>query len=88
MSRPPPTRRRGGHVRHRGTLAEKYFHEIIGIDLDGRAVSAPLIEPSGSSFTSFGGRKQISGDFNKTTAEELAAVLDSGPLAAPLVVAG
>jgi hypothetical protein len=66
-------------------LTEKYFHEIIGIDLDGRAVSAPLIEPSQSTFTSFGGRMQIGGDFNKLTADELAAVLNSGPLVTPLV---
>jgi preprotein translocase subunit SecD len=67
-------------------LVQKYFHEIIGIDLDGRAVSAPLNEPSQSTFTSFGGRMQIGGDFDRLTADELAAVLNSGPLATPLVV--
>ena len=48
-------------------------------------MSAPLIEPSQSTFTSFGGRMQIGGDFNKLTADELAAVLNSGPLVTPLV---
>jgi preprotein translocase subunit SecD len=65
-------------------LAQKYFHEIIAIDLDGRIVSAPLTQPSQSTFTSFAGRVQISGSFSKESAEELAANLDSGPLAAAL----
>jgi preprotein translocase subunit SecD len=65
-------------------LAQANFHEIIGIDLDGRVLSAPLIEPSQSTFTSFDGRLQISGDFTERSARELAAVLNSGPLAAPL----
>jgi len=65
-------------------LAQKYFHEIIGIDLDGQAVSAPLMQPSSSSFVSFGGRMQISGNFTKKAAEEVAAALSSGPLTTPL----
>ena len=67
-------------------MADKYFHEVIGIDLDGRVVSAPLTQPTQSTFVSFAGRVQISGAFNKSSAEELAANLDSGPLAAPLRV--
>ena len=35
------------------TMAHRYFHEIIGIDLDGRIVSAPLTQPSQSTFTYF-----------------------------------
>ena len=69
-------------------LAQRYFHEIIGIDFDGQLVSAPLTEPTQSEFASFAGRVQISGDFDKRSAEELAANLDSGPLAVPLRVAG
>jgi hypothetical protein len=68
------------------TLTKKYFHEIIAIDLDGRIVSAPLTLPSQSTFTSFAGRVQISGSFSKESAEELAADLNSGPLAAALRV--
>jgi SecD-like export protein len=67
-------------------LADKYFHEIIGLDLDGRIVSAPLTQPAESTFTSFDGKVQISGDFSKRSAQELAANLASGPLAAPLRV--
>lgn len=68
------------------TMAQKYFHEIIAIDLDGRIVSAPLTQPSQSSFISFAGRVQISGNFDQRSAQELAADLDSGPLAAALRV--
>ncbi len=65
-------------------LAEKYFHELIAMDLDGQAVSVPLGQPTESTFASFGGRMDISGNFSKQTAEEVAAVLDSGPLTTPL----
>lgn len=67
-------------------LNKQYFHQIIGVDLDGRLVSAPLIEPVSSSFNSFAGRMQISGDLTKRSATAVAAELDSGPLAAPLRV--
>ncbi len=65
-------------------LSRKYFHEFIGLDLDGQAVSVPLVQPSNSAFVSFGGRTIISGNFTRQTAEDLAAVLNSGPLATPL----
>jgi preprotein translocase subunit SecD len=67
-------------------LSEKYFHEIIGIDLDGRLVSAPLTQPTQESFTSFDGKVQISGDFTQRSATALAAELDSRPLVVPLRV--
>lgn len=65
-------------------LAQKYFHEMIGVDLDGQAVSLPLTQPSQASFTSFAGRVQISGSFTRQSAQALAAVLNSGPLDTPL----
>jgi hypothetical protein len=68
-------------------LSEKYFHEIIGIDVDGTVVSAPLTQPAQAAFTSFAGRVQISGSFSKAEAQNLAASFDSGPLAAPLRIA-
>jgi preprotein translocase subunit SecD len=67
-------------------MSKKYFHEIIGIDVDGLVVSDPLTLPSQATWTSFGGRVQISGSFGKRSAEELAASLDSGPYAASLRV--
>jgi preprotein translocase subunit SecD len=65
-------------------LAQKYFHEMIGVDLDGQVISLPLTQPSQSSFTSFAGRVQISGSFTRQSAQALAAVLNSGPMATPL----
>jgi hypothetical protein len=47
------------------TMARRYFHEIIGIDLDGRIVSAPLTQPAQSAFVSFAGRVQVTGDFTQ-----------------------
>ncbi len=61
-------------------LAEKYFHQIIGIDLDGQIVSAPLTQPSQATFTSFAGRVQISGNFTQSTAQTLALDLNYGSL--------
>src|ERR1019366_5396272 len=66
------------------TLAHRYFHEIIGVDLDGQALSVPLTEPTQSAFTSFAGRVQIGGNFDEHLAQTLAAVLNSGPLGTPL----
>jgi preprotein translocase subunit SecD len=66
------------------TFAHKYFHELVGFDLDGQAVSVPVIQPSNTAFSSFGGRTDLTGNFTRQTAEEIAADLDSGPLATPL----
>jgi hypothetical protein len=66
------------------SLAQKYFHQIVALDLDGHVVSAPVTEPSQDSFSSFSGRVQITGSFTEQSAEDLSAVLESGPLATPL----
>ncbi len=65
-------------------LARKSFHEFIGVDVDGQAVSVPITEPGEPVFASFAGRMQISGNFTRQSAEALAAVVDSGPLTTPL----
>ena len=65
-------------------LTQKYFHEIIGIDLDGQLISAPLVQPSQSTFSSFAGKVQISGSFTRQSAQALAAELNSGPMATAL----
>ena len=65
-------------------VARDNFHQIIGIDVDGRAVSLPLIQPTDAEAISFDGRMEISGPFTKRTAQNLAADLASGPLATPL----
>jgi len=65
-------------------VARKNFHEIIAVDLDGRVVAAPLVESNQTAFTSFDGRLEVGGNLTERSAQTLAAVLDSGPLATPL----
>jgi preprotein translocase subunit SecD len=62
------------------TLAQQQFHAIIGIDLDAQVISAPITQPSQSSFTSFGGQVQISGSFTEDQAKSLATELNYGAL--------
>ena len=62
------------------SLAQKQFHAIIGIDLDGKVVSAPITQPTQSSFTSFNGQVSISGGFSEDFAKTLAADLNFGAL--------
>ncbi|HVC71796.1 MAG TPA: hypothetical protein VNC61_16190 [Acidimicrobiales bacterium] len=68
-------------------LNQRYFHEMIGFDLDGRLLSVPVVQPNLSSFSSFAGRTKIAANFSRRAAEGFAAVLDSGPLVTPLRIA-
>ena len=69
---------------HFNALARQTFHAMMAIDMDGMIQSAPLIQPSQTSFTPFGDKIDISGTFSATKAKALAAVLASGPLEVPL----
>jgi preprotein translocase subunit SecD len=61
-------------------MAQLNFHQYVAIILDGGVLSAPLIEPASTTFSNFGNKMVISGNFNATLAKDLAAVLSSGPL--------
>lgn len=61
-------------------LGEQQFHAIIGIDLDGQVVSAPITQPTNSQFQSFEGQVQISGGFTEDQAKALAVELNYGSL--------
>jgi hypothetical protein len=65
-------------------LAKKYFHEVIGIELNGIVQSAPLVLPNTSIFRTFGGAIQISGSFTKAEAQTLANSFSWSRLAVPL----
>lgn len=65
-------------------VAYRYFHDMLGVDLNGQIVTAPIIEPTQSSYTSFDGQLELAGDFSKATAEAVAATLQTGPLPIPL----
>jgi preprotein translocase subunit SecD len=62
------------------TLAAQQFHAIIGIDLDGQVISAPITQPSQAAPSSFGGQVQISGSFTQAQAQALATELNFGAL--------
>ncbi len=67
------------------TLAAKQFHQIIGIDLDGQVISAPITQPTQQSPTSFAGQVQISGGFTEDQAKLLATELNYGALPVTLL---
>ena len=62
------------------TMAKKYFHEVIGIELDGVVQSAPLTLPNTATFKTFSGTVQISGSFTQAQAQDLALALNYGSL--------
>ncbi len=67
------------------SLASKYFHQIIAIELDGRIYSAPIIQPSQSTFSSFAGKGEISGHLTQTQAKTLALAMQFGSLPVRLI---
>ena len=58
-------------------VAQENFHQLLGIDFDGTVVSAPIMQPTQSSFSSFEGRGEISGDLTRSQAVALARALTS-----------
>ncbi len=62
------------------------FHSFIAAELDGEVLSAPLIEPNESTFSSFGVQMVITGNFTEKEAKNTAAVIGSGPLPVPFSV--
>jgi preprotein translocase subunit SecD len=67
-------------------VAQANFHQYVAIDLDGLVESAPLIQPNNGSFSSFGGKGEISGNFTQATAKTLALELNYGSLPTKLSV--
>ena len=61
-------------------VAEENFHLPLGIELDGEVYSAPFIQPTQSSFTSFDGKGEISGSLTQADAQNLAQAMNFGAL--------
>lgn len=61
-------------------LAQQQFHKQVAIVLDGLVQSAPTIQPSDQTFTSFGGTAVISGSFTQDEADNLAKLIRFGAL--------
>jgi len=66
-------------------VAQRNFHQVVAIDLDGVVQSAPLIQPQSVTFSSFGGQGQISGSLSQAQAQTLARALQFGALPVRLV---
>ena len=62
------------------TLSKQQFHAIIGIDLDGQVISAPITQPTQQAWSSFNGQVQISGSFTEDQAKTLATDFTYGAL--------
>jgi preprotein translocase subunit SecD len=65
---------------------KQYFHEYMAIELDGQVISAPIIQPTQSVWTSFNGSVEVSGSLSQSQANLLAADLTYGSLPVPLQV--
>jgi preprotein translocase subunit SecD len=61
-------------------VADNNFHQALAIELDGVIQSAPLIQPTQSTFTSFAGSGEISGSFTEQGAKNLAIAMEFGAL--------
>jgi preprotein translocase subunit SecD len=71
-------------------VAQESFHALLGIELDGVVYSAPIIQPTQSSFTSFDGKGEISGGgthgLTHQEAEKLAQAMNLGALPVTLTL--
>ena len=61
-------------------VASNNFHQMLAIELDGVIQSAPIIQPTQTSFSSFNGQGQISGSFTEQSAKSLALAMNYGAL--------
>ena len=61
-------------------MTQRYFHEIIGIEIDGVVQSAPITQSTQGTWSSFGGQVEISGNFTQQSAQNLAIALQYGSL--------
>ncbi len=68
-------------------VAQQNFHQLLGIELDGVVYSAPIIQPSQASFSSFQGQGEISGSLTQADAQNLAQAMNFGALPVTLKAA-
>ena len=61
-------------------VAAENFHLPLGIELDGEVYSAPIIQPTQATFTSFDGKGEISGSLTQADAQNLAQAMNFGAL--------
>jgi preprotein translocase subunit SecD len=68
-------------------VAANNFHQLLGIELDGQVYSAPIIQPTQASFSSFNGQGEISGSLTQADAQNLAQAMNFGALPVTLKAA-
>jgi preprotein translocase subunit SecD len=56
-------------------IAQENFHRFLAIDMGGKVVSIPLIQPTQVSFSSFDGAMEISGALTAANARAVAAAV-------------
>jgi hypothetical protein len=56
-------------------IAEESFHQFLAIDMGGKVVSVPLIQPTQTSFSSFDAAMEISGALSAANARAVAAAV-------------
>jgi preprotein translocase subunit SecD len=61
-------------------VAQENFHLPVAIELDGSVYSAPIIQPTQATFTSFDGNGEISGSLTQQDADNLAQAMNYGAL--------
>jgi preprotein translocase subunit SecD len=61
-------------------VAQANFHQFLGIELDGKVYSAPIIQPTQTTFSSFDGKGEISGSLTQAQAQQLAQAMNFGAL--------
>jgi SecDF, P1 head subdomain len=57
-------------------VAEENFHQFLAFEANGIVYSAPVVQPTQSSFSSFGGRGEISGGLTRVDAVRLAHAMN------------
>jgi preprotein translocase subunit SecD len=68
-------------------VAQQNFHQLLGIELDGVVYSAPIIQPTQTSPSSFNGQGEISGNLTQQDAQNLAQAMNYGALPVTLKAA-
>jgi len=56
-------------------VAQENFHQFLAIDMGGKVVNTPIIEPTQTSFSSFDGAMQVSGSLTASSARAVAAAI-------------
>lgn len=59
-------------------VARASFHQLLALDVGGVVVTAPIIEPTQRSFTSFKGRGEVSGNWSQAEATRIASAMQGG----------